>query len=151
MLLATNALQLASFLFMNSGAQQCSVCQRWFKSAGGLAVHKCVSVDQPQPTPTQLVLSQPASDLDTSTEYPALTVMACCLFQCGQFLRCFKSRPGFRRITFIMGSTYLSTGALFSMYVMTAIDFLWPRYLKHYYCFSTVCLQARGKNPSSPL
>ena len=38
-------------------------------------MHKCVPVDQQQLTPTQTVLSQPVSDLDTSTENPALTNM----------------------------------------------------------------------------
>ena len=63
------------------------------KSARGLAVHKCIPVDQSQ---LRVVLLQPAPDIDTSTEHPALTNMACCYFHCGQCLHCFKSRPCFR-------------------------------------------------------
>ena len=33
------------------GAAQCAVCQRWFRSAGGLAVHERVNTREPQEVP----------------------------------------------------------------------------------------------------
>ena len=51
---------------------------------------KYLPVDQPQATRSQAVLSELAPDLDISSERPALTITTCCLFHCGQCLRCFK-------------------------------------------------------------
>ena len=83
---------------------------------------KYLTVDQPQASRTQAVLSGLAPDLDISSERPALTITTCCLFHCGQCLRCFKSKSGLDITTVIFGSACLSPGALSSMYVMTAID-----------------------------
>ena len=70
------------------GAVQCSHCDRWFASHGGLSVHCCIAATaSSQPTP--LPEAEPTRQ--------ALTNQPCCCFHCSTCNRCFKSAPGFSR------------------------------------------------------
>ena len=65
------------------GARHCGVCDRWFQSAGGFAVHRCV-------------------ERQTSDEIPAVSTrcslnLDCCQHHCSICDRCMKSQAGFNR------------------------------------------------------
>ena len=59
------------------GACHCGYCGRWFRSKGGLAVHRC-SAPQPQPPEPRQVYVQDA----------------CCAAHCAVCARCFRSVQG---------------------------------------------------------
>ena len=62
------------------GSAQCVSCCRWFRSKGGLAVHRC----------------QPALPEHADTALTA-SLASCCFQHCQRCNRCFKSRAGFNR------------------------------------------------------
>ena len=70
------------------GAVQCSRCDRWFASRGGLSVHRCGCA------PPCL---QPTSLPEPESTRHALVDQPCCHFHCSTCDRCFKSSPGFSR------------------------------------------------------
>ena len=77
---------------LQRGAKQCLACYRWFRSAGGLSVHKCnVSVVT---RPAAQSTSPPGG---SATVRHAIPGMACCFRHCANCDRCFLSDPGFRR------------------------------------------------------
>ena len=82
------------------GARQCPNCQRWFKSAGGMAVHKCRG--QPQSVAAS---SPPASESVITAQRCPITSLQCCKFHCSNCGRCFKSNPGFNRHNCSRGKT----------------------------------------------
>ena len=83
----------------------------------------------------------------TSTEHPALTNMACCLFHCRQCLLCFKSRPCFRRHNCHLGDRITVHRSSFQ-HVCSDCNrwFPWHRDLKCLYCSSIVYLQGNEKS-----
>ena len=64
------------------GAVHCTKGDRWFRSKGGLAVHKCA-----QPASSELLAMPLRSSSDRS----------CCAAHCELCNRCFKSKAGFAR------------------------------------------------------
>ena len=77
---------------LQRGAKQCLACYRWFRSAGGLSVHKCnVSVVT---RPAAQSTSPPGG---SATVRHAIPGMTCCVRHCADCDRCFLSDPGFQR------------------------------------------------------
>ena len=73
---------------LQRGARQCVTCNRWFRSAAGLAVHKC--------TPPVALRSRAQSTrppIEHTTSRYAVPGMACCLRHCSGCHRCFSSNP----------------------------------------------------------
>ena len=110
----------------------CSICGRHFKSAAGLARHKCTAVRQlpvaAQPGSRQCLeclrwfrsagglavhrcvpSPPPQSQKSTHPERAPLASSTCCAFHCNNCLRCFKSASGFARHNCHRGQRSAST------------------------------------------
>ncbi len=75
---------------LQSGSIQCQKCLRWFRSKGGLAVHKCQSTISESSATVGC-----SQHLAASVSVPA--ILPCCTAHCPSCNRCFKSASGFRR------------------------------------------------------
>ena len=74
-----------------AGSRQCTACLRWFRSPGGLAVHKYLDMP-PSATPVhgQATAAGPLCDIRQ------WLVLPCCRVHCSQCDRCCKSTRGFQ-------------------------------------------------------
>ena len=81
------------------GSRQCSSCRRWFRSAGGLAVHKC-PISQTLPTTSSQALCQAAVStiaVQTTPLKPRVRLaLSYCKAHCGACGRCCRSTRGFQ-------------------------------------------------------
>ena len=79
------------------GAQQCTKCDRWSLSRGGLAVHRYIP-GAPLVSSSSLMSPTFPSPVTTSPVLPVnSTPSPCCSFHCQVCNRCFRSGPGYRR------------------------------------------------------
>lgn len=86
------------------GSRMCKVCGRWFRSPGGLAVHKCQGATEICTTtaaaPAPIVLQRSAGALPLQTSASAAQrmplVQSCCKAHCNACGRCCRSLRGFQ-------------------------------------------------------
>ena len=73
---------------LQRGARQCVICNRWFRSAGGLAGHKCTP-----PVALQSRAQSPPPPIENTNSCHAVPGMAHCFRYCSGCHRCFSSNP----------------------------------------------------------
>ena len=83
---------------LQRGARQCVTRDRWFGSAGGLAVHKCTP-----PVALRSRSRSPPPPIEDATSRHAVPGMACCFRHCSVCHRCFSSNPGYQQHNCLRG------------------------------------------------
>ena len=81
------------------GSRQCSSCERWFRSAGGLAVHKCPNSRMLPATSSRAPCRAAVSTIAAQATPPPQRVrlaLSCCKAHCGACGRCCRSTRGFQ-------------------------------------------------------
>ena len=79
------------------GSRKCPACKRWFRSTGGLAVHKCrPDDDRSTGTVADPPLSAPNSVVAVPVPARTQLTLPCCKAHCSACGRCCRSKRGFQ-------------------------------------------------------